>query len=312
MRKSQMPTIARRMALALMAAAAITAIPGFAQTPVTVSLGARLADPRPIVVAHRGCWRKPAENSLAGMVYCMDHGADVIEIDLRETSDGQLVILHDASLDRTTSLQGPLRDTPLAKVLAARLREGMGGPDAPLTDQHIPSFEQVLKAAKGRTLLFLDIKEPVHAKAAELVKRYGMEDQVLWSMNRTYGPALFTSLGIKPSAVMPKFDQYESRQCHENADPGTDRARYVGVEAGIYEIVFCTDPYLGKVRHRVGKAGLWVNALGPTFMAGREEGDAISHPERVWGELLDGGVTAIQTNFPEDLARYLDGRKSLR
>lgn len=103
----------------------------------------------------------------------------MLEVDLRETADGDLVVMHDATLDRTTNLKGILRDTPTQTVLAARLREGMGGPDAPLTNQHVLSFEQLLTATKGRTLLFLDIKEPVHTKAAALVKRYRMQGRVL-------------------------------------------------------------------------------------------------------------------------------------
>lgn len=307
-----MPSLPRKAAIRLVPPvfliAASMGAPAVAQSSGPVSLAQRLADPRPLVVAHRGCWRKPAENSLAGMAYCIDHGADMIEIDLRETSDGELVILHDATLDRTTSLKGRLHDTPVAAVRAARLREGMGGSDAPLTDQHVPSFEEVLKATKGRTLLFLDIKEPVHAKAAALVKRYGMADQVLWSMNRTYGLALYASLGIQASATMPKFDEYDRGQCREAADAGADGARYAGANADIYEAVFCSNAYLAQVRSTVGKAGLWVNALGPTFMAGREEGDAVVEPDAVWGELLDAGVTAIQTNFPEELSAYMRRR----
>lgn len=243
------------------------------------------------------------------MDYCIVHGADMLEVDLRETADGDLVVMHDATLDRTTNLKGLVRDTPTQTVLAARLREGMGGPDAPLADQLVLSFEQLLKATRGRTLLFLDIKEPVHAKAAALVKRYGMEDRVLWSMNRTYGPALYAALGIAPSATMPKFDEYERGQCRNAADAGADKkARYGGVNAGIYEAVFCSDAYLAQVRAVTGEAGVWVNALGPTFMAGREEGDAPAAPDMVWGELLDTGVTAIQTNFPEELSEYVRRR----
>lgn len=299
---------ALRLAPSYLLLSAAMATPASADVPRAPTLAERLADPRPLVAAHRGCWRKPAENSLEGMAYCMAHGADMLEVDLRETADGDLVVMHDATLDRTTNLKGPLRDTPTQTVLAARLREGMGGPDAPLTDQHVLFFEQLLKVTKGRTLLFLDIKEPVHAKAAALVKRYGMEDRVLWSMNRTYGPALYTGLAIAPSATMPKFDEYEGGHCRKTADAAADKARYSGVDADIYEAVFCSDAYLEQVRSAAGKAGVWINALGPTFMAGREEGDAPAAPNTVWGELLDAGVTAIQTNFPEELTAYIDRR----
>lgn len=128
-------------------------------------------------------------------------------------------------------------------------------------------------------------------------------------MNRTYGPALYAALGIAPSATMPKFDEYERGQCHNAANAKADKeAHYAGVKAGIYEAVFCSDAYLAQIRAVAGKAGVWVNALGPTFMAGREEGDAPTAPDKVWGELLDAGVTAIQTNFPEELNTYLGQR----
>ncbi len=284
-------------------AAMVCLVPASAQTLQGVA--ERLADPRPLVVAHRGCWRQPAENAISAIERCADLGVDMVEIDLRATQDGVIVLLHDASLNRTTNLQGVLRETPYEVVKAARLREGMGGPDAPLTDQHVATFEQVLDAAKGRVLLFLDIKDPIHAQVQQLVRRHGMERQVLYSVNRSFGPSLFAGLPMEQTALMPKFDQYQEGRCLADGDPTPDMARFETLHAPVFEVVFCDDAYLARVRARTGRAGLWVNALGPRFMAGREEGDALSRPDALWGVLLDRGVTAIQTNFPEQLLAYL-------
>src|SRR5688500_8652637 len=74
-----------------------------------LSVRQRLLDDRPLVIAHRGCWRQPAENSIAGLRKCADIGVDFVEIDLRETADGVIVLLHDDTLDRTTTMRGRLR-----------------------------------------------------------------------------------------------------------------------------------------------------------------------------------------------------------
>src|SRR5688500_19729358 len=96
-----------RLTLVLLLTASAVATAGEHREQV-VSVTARLADPRPLVIAHRGCWRQPAENSLAAIAACAALGVDMVEIDLRQTKDGVIVLLHDDSLERTTSLSGPL------------------------------------------------------------------------------------------------------------------------------------------------------------------------------------------------------------
>lgn len=304
-----MPLMTTARAVGLVLAMGLAGVPladcaAMDQTP-PASLAARLADPRPLVVAHRGCWRSPAENALAGLRACIALGVDMVEIDLRRTQDGVIVLLHDATLDRTTSLTGVLAQTPYAALETARLRHGQGGPEAPLTDEAPPTFEQVLEASKGRIFLFLDIKDPIHAEVADLVRKHGAEHRVLFSVNAAFGPAVLTPALVGDAALMPKFDQYAASTCAPDADPADQAAAYAGLRAPIYEAVFCDDAFLARVRARTGGAGLWVNALGPRFMAGREEGLALRDPDAVWGALLNLGVTAIQTDHPAELAAYL-------
>ncbi len=301
------PTTARAVGLALamgLAAVPLADCAAMEQTP-HASLAARLTDPRPLVVAHRGCWRSPAENALAGLRACIDLGIDMVEIDLRRTQDGVIVLLHDATLDRTTSLTGPLAQTPYATLAKARLKRGLGGPDAPFTKEAPPTFEQVLEASKGRIFLFLDIKDPIHAEVAELVRKHGAEQQVLFSVNAAFGPKVLTRALVGDSVLMPKFDQYSGSVCAPDLDPSGQAATYADLQTPIYEAVFCDDAFLKRVRARAGDAGLWVNALGPRFMAGRDEAVALRDPDAVWGALLNLGVTAIQTDHPAELSAYL-------
>lgn len=58
------------------------------------------------VVAHRGDWRHAPENSLQAIQNSIDMGADMVEIDVRRTKDSVFVLMHDDSIDRTTSGTG--------------------------------------------------------------------------------------------------------------------------------------------------------------------------------------------------------------
>jgi hypothetical protein len=144
--------------------------------PAPLSVSERFKDPRPIVVAHRGCWRKTAENSLASLQACIRQNIDAAEIDIRTTRDGALVLLHDSDLDRTTDITGPVAKYKFTELAKAKLRDGKGGSGSRLTDEGIPTLSQALRLAKGRLILFLDtkcegcdeaIKKEVEAAAAQ-------------------------------------------------------------------------------------------------------------------------------------------------
>ncbi len=273
------------------------------------SVAERFARTEPVVIAHRGCWRDGPENSLAALNACAKLGVDMVEIDLRQTGDGVIVIVHDKTLDRTTDLSGPLADRTWADLSKAHLRQGLGGPDTPLTDQRVLTFEQMLEAAIAADVqLFLDIKEPLHDQAFAIVQKHHAEDRVLFSMNRNFGPEIRDAAFIGKAAVMPKLSQYLNGDCTAD-DPSADLAAYASLDAVAYEAVFCDDTFIDRVMSAPdAPAELWVNALGPGYMGGRDEETALHDPEAVWGQLLAKGVTAIQTDHPKELIDFLKAR----
>ena len=97
---------------------------------------------------------------------CARLGVDMVEIDVRETADGQLVLLHDASLERMTDGAGRLSQTSLARFRTLRLREGRGGPGARLTSLNPPTLREALRAAKGKVMLNLDAKQADNKRQA--------------------------------------------------------------------------------------------------------------------------------------------------
>ncbi|HEY3560972.1 MAG TPA: inositol monophosphatase family protein [Kribbella sp.] len=117
--------------------------------------------------AHRGDVERHRENTVAAVRSAVDAGADVVEIDVRVTRDGVVVLLHDATLDRLWGLDRQVREVDWAEV--AELGEG---------DNRIPQLADVLTLMAGTTLL-IDVSEPEIAEAAVQVVR-GSAARVAW------------------------------------------------------------------------------------------------------------------------------------
>ena len=102
---------------------------------VSSAMTATPASPQPVtIVAHRGLAEGVPENTLTAFGQSIESGVRIIELDLRITRDGQLVVLHDATLDRTTNCTGLVADRTLAEVKACDAGEG----------ERVPTFSEVI------------------------------------------------------------------------------------------------------------------------------------------------------------------------
>jgi glycerophosphoryl diester phosphodiesterase len=130
-----------------------------------------------LVIAHRGASAEAPENTLPAFETAIRRGADAIELDVRLTADGAPVVIHDATLDRTTNQSGPVRARTLAELRLADAGWGFT-PDAGRTHPHrggtarIPTLGEVLWAFPKLTLL-VEIKE---AMAQEAVRRVLLQE----------------------------------------------------------------------------------------------------------------------------------------
>jgi len=102
----------------------------------------------PVCIAHRGASGEEPENTLRAFGRALDMGATWLELDVHLAHD-RLLVIHDPTLDRTTSGQGPLAARPLAEIRA--LDAGRG--------EQIPFLEEVLALAAGRARLNIELKE---------------------------------------------------------------------------------------------------------------------------------------------------------
>ncbi|TNE45361.1 MAG: glycerophosphodiester phosphodiesterase family protein [Sphingomonadales bacterium] len=255
-----------------------------------------------MIVAHRACWKRTSENSIDAIRACIDAGIDMVELDVRTTRDGMLVLMHDTSVDRMTEGNGNVSDLDWAQLRKLHLREGNGlkdGKPAPLTKRHIPTFRQALRAAKNRILINVDAKTPLSPAMLAMIDAAGGRGQILFKAEapleqlREYAP------WMQQVRFMPIL-----REPNIKTDPTVAIASYdpvhpIGYEIDVKDRAFA--PVMTPII-RARCARYWVNSL-----AGRafSDIDAVTDPDTVWGRLIDLGVDAIQTDEPVMLSDYL-------
>ncbi len=136
-----------------------------------------------LVTGHRGAGGElglfTPENSLSGIRLAILMGVDTIEIDVRHTSDDQLVLMHDASLERTTGIDKNVDEMTLEQITQIPLL--VDGYLGDFSCERVPSFEEVLKLAKGRINIDIDTKTDRADLVAKAIRDSDMLDQAFVS-----------------------------------------------------------------------------------------------------------------------------------
>ncbi len=140
-----------------------------------------------VVIAHRGASAYYPENTMAAFKGAVEMNAEMIELDVMLSKDGVPVVFHDATLDDHTDGTGNIHEYTLSE-----LRELDAGSwfDSSFTGEKIPTLEEALAFASGKIAVNIEIKTEavsdeikggVEEKSLELVRKYGMEEHVLFS-----------------------------------------------------------------------------------------------------------------------------------
>lgn len=130
-----------------------------------------------LISAHRGGPVEGlAENAVPTFEHALNYAPAFIELDVRRTPDGHLVLMHDETLDRTTTGAGRVDATPFAAVRAARLLDVRGT----LTSFRVPTLAEALAWAEGRAVLMLDVKQDVpYPEIVDAVRAARAENRVV-------------------------------------------------------------------------------------------------------------------------------------
>lgn len=155
----------------------------------------------PLVIAHRGASGLAPENTLAAFQKAIEIGVDRIEMDLRQTIDGEVVVIHDKTMMRTTNGWGSIRKTSLKKL--KRYSAGSWFHHE-FSQEKVPTFREVLELVDGQTTLLLEIKEgsPYHhgieKNIIKLVNEYKAND---WCIVQSFNDGV-----LKNFRGLPEFD----------------------------------------------------------------------------------------------------------
>jgi glycerophosphoryl diester phosphodiesterase len=151
-----------------------------------------------LVIAHRGNRVAAPENTLPALEQAESLGADALEFDVRTTRDGIPVLMHDATLDRTTNGHGPLSAFSLAEL---RTLDAGRAVTQPMNAQ-IPALEQVLDRF-GRLPLVIEIKDVgAIAPTVALIRRFGLTDRVVIGSSETRVMNQLYATGLHACASM--------------------------------------------------------------------------------------------------------------
>jgi len=230
------------------------------------------------VIAHRGEHLHHPENTMPAFQAAIDAGADYFELDVRTTSDGKFVIMHDNTLDRTTNGTGEVHKHTFAEIRAldagAKFSPAFAG-------TKVPTLDEAFDLAHGKINVYVDTKYADPQQLVDTIVRHDMQDHVVIYGNPFF---LYEVHKIRPTLkVMPEAGTAEI-------------CKLVWVRAMQPQVIaydasdFKTDVIACA---KDTNAQIYVDRLG----------DA-DNPE-TWQKAIDQGAAGIQTNLPAELAAYL-------
>ena len=233
------------------------------------------------VIAHRGGRESTPENTLAAIRNAIELGADYVELDIRATKDGRLVIMHDGSVDRTTNGHGSVRDLAFDYIRSLDAGSKFA---AKYAGEKVPTFDEALALCRNRVHIYVDHKEAPTDQVLAAIKKHGMEKQVI-VYNGPVGLAEWKRLDPH-IPVMPTLPN-EYRRTNGIAEFEAHLAAEV-LDGNLVEWT----KELVLQAHAAG-VKVYVDNLGPN-----------DNPAG-FRKAIEMGVDGIQTDYPDQLIAYL-------
>ena len=238
-------------------------------------------------IAHRGFSGRYPENTLASFRAAVELGCGWMELDVRRTADGAIVVIHDKTVDRTTNGTGDVSAMTWDELRSLDAGSWKG---AEFAGERIPSLEEVLTLVNGRAQVVIELKLPTEhvPEVIEVVRRC---DAFGWTLTTAFEWETIL-------AVRNLVPQWRTAWLTNMQDLSTDDAIARCAEAGVTQISSvcgATDEELVKKAHA---AGLLVRCWG----VGNDKGDEMRR-------LISMGVDGMTTNHPDILQTILNDMK---
>jgi glycerophosphoryl diester phosphodiesterase len=234
------------------------------------------------VIAHRGASGYAPENTMASFKKALEMGADMIELDIHLTADGDLAVMHDAETVRTTGVKNVLRMMTMEQIKKLDAGSSMSKEFA---GEQVPSLKEVLDWARGKIKVNIEIKsDGCEEKTAALIKDHDMYgDVIVSSFTHEYLKKIKElDPKIKTGALLDDIEN--EKQIDEivaNCHPDALHPRYLMLNKSIVK--------------KAHKKGLEVNVY------------TVNDPVSM-KRMIDAGADGIITNYPDVLASIVDGK----
>ena len=273
-----------------------------------ITFANKLEEKKVLIAAHRGMHGADIPcNSIPAFELALKSGADILEMDLFKSTDGEVFIFHNGTepffLDRHVEVM---------RMSSAEVRKQvLVNCDKHDTRYGINSFDEILEQFKGRCLINLDrtFNTECFADAVERVKAHNMQDQILLKCAPTMDNLKQVEAYAPDFMYMPVIME---------KDDVTEQIERMNINFIGSELVFASenspiaqDSYIEKQR----KAGrvLWGNAIEydhkiPLAAGHCDNLSLLDDPDKGWGWLADKGFQIVQTDWPAQCAAYIHSR----
>lgn len=255
----------------------------------------------PFLSAHRGGPLKNIpENSIAAFENTLKHGYAIMELDPRYTRDGAMVVHHDPTLSRTTTGKGAVTNQTLAELKQLRLKD----PDGNATDYQIPTLDEVLEWARGKTILILDQKDvPVTQRVQKIVehKAEGYALVIVYSFKEAQ-TCYALNTNIMMEVMIPNATK--AAEFEQTGVPWRNVVAFVGHSPP-------QDPALFALLHKKGVCCFLGTSrnLDRRYLA--KPADGIQALDKDYRALLQQGADVLETDIPTSLGPMLYGALSI-
>ena len=251
-----------------------------------------------MVVAHRGDWRNAPENSLQAIQNCIEMGVDMVELDVRKTKDNHLVLMHDKTLDRTTTGKGYVRDWTLDSLKKLRLKDGLGV----ATAHKIPTLQEALELSKDKILVNLDKSYEIFEECFQVAKETKTVDQIFIKGSKT--------LAEVKSDFGAYLDKVHFMPIVRLSNPNAKDVVNAYMEKQIpiafeFTVPQDTIQFIKEFKNlRKQGVNIWVNSLWARHNGGHDDEKAYID-NTVYDWYIENNINIIQTDRPKVLLDYL-------
>ena len=235
------------------------------------------------IMAHRGASKAAPENSLAAVRVAMEAGSDWVEIDVQETADGEVVVIHDSDFMKLARNKTKVWDARLSDLQSIDIG-GSFGPS--FQNEHVPTLSEVLQLCQGKTGILIELKyyghdQQLEQRVVDLVEKHGMSNEIM-------------VMSLKPEGVRKMKRLRPTWKCGVLLSVSVGNIQKIEADFLAVNARFATRSLINKL-HQAGKEIYVWTVDDPVSMS----------------LLMNRGVDGLITNRPEVAKEVLKQRSNM-